>query len=146
MAKSKSKKASKKSSKKDNKKQETVDLSKVETPQDTSLNNQMVLDTIQEMVVERAKENPKHPHVGVNEIATHISETQGIEVDGKDIRRRLQKIRKKAEDYESGKKAGQVNMAPENTQNPYEAPMVIQWANRNNREKGIEYLVTLTDK
>lgn len=140
MAKSKTKKAAQKQE------QEKVDLSKVETPQDTSLNNKNLLDTIQEMVVARAKENPKHPHVGVNEIATQISETSGIQVDGKDVRRRLQKIRKKAENYQTGKKAGQVEMAAENSQNPYEAPMVIQWANRNNREKGIEYLVTVASK
>ena len=135
MAKAKTKKTTKSA-------QPKVDLSKVETPTNQSLSNQLVLDTIHEMVAARQKENPKHPHVGVNEVATQISESTSLQVDGADVRRRLQKIRKKGEGYKRGK-TGEVSLAPENSQNPYEKPMVIQWADRNDRTKGIEYLVSL---
>lgn len=120
---------------------EKVDLSKVEVPEEGSLSNKVLLDTIQGLVAQRAKENPKHPHVGVNEIATFLSEEKGMSVDGKDIRRQLQRIRKKSSDYKGGK-TGTVNLAPDASTNPYDAPITIQWVNRNDRQKGIEYLVT----
>lgn len=124
-------------------KAESIDLSKIETPVVANLNNQLLLDTIQAMVIERAKENPKHPHVGVNEIAERISSDHAnLTVDGKDVRRKLQKIRKKAPGYIRAS-AGTVTLAPDNSQNPYKQPMVIQWADMNNRQKGIEYVVAL---
>lgn len=120
--------------------QETIDLSKVDTPQASTLSDRLILDTIQEMVLERAKENPKHPHVGVNEIADKISESTPLQVDGADVRKKLQKIRK-VEGYKRGK-TGQVEVPADHNRNPYEKPLVIQWADLNNRQKGIEYLVT----
>lgn len=136
----KSKKATNQKSKTATSKKDSVDLSKIETPQTDTLDNKLLLETIQTMVAARAKENPKAPHVGVNEVADYLTENTELKVDGKDVRRRLQKIRKKAPDYKGGK-VGNVELPADSSQNPYDGPIAIQWVNRNNREKGIEYVV-----
>jgi len=122
---------------------QAIDLAKVDTPDLDGLSNQELLQTIIDLSTARAKENPKAPHVGVNELAAYLSKETAHKVDGKTIRRKLQKIRKKSESYTAGK-TGEVVIPADTTANPFHSPITIQWVNRDDRTKGIEYLVTLT--
>lgn len=118
-----------------------IDLSKVNMPEMGGLSNRELLQTIINLSADRAKENPVAPHVGVNELAAYLAEHTQHKVDGKIIRRKLQKIRKKG-DYTPGK-TGEVQVAAGTVANPLDTPVIIQWVNRDDRTKGIEYLVTV---
>lgn len=123
-----------------------VDVAKIEQPEAKTLNDQLIIELVQEMVQARAKENPKHPHVGVNEVALALQEQHDLTVDGKDVRRRLQKIRKAAPDYKSGQQTGQVTLPADSNRNPSQGALTIMWVNSSDRTKGIEYVITPAGK
>lgn len=117
-----------------------IDLSKVEPPKEDFMTDKGLLDMVQFMVEQRASKNPKNPFVGVREIAQEMATKHGYPITGKMVRRRLQKIRKRAGEYKRGK-SGKVVLPADKT--PYPEPLTIQWVNRGDKAKGIEYIVTL---
>lgn len=130
-----------KNNSKNNNKNNSIDLSQIELPTNESISNKILIETIIEMNIERAKNTPKFPLVGVNEIANFLNETHNLEIDGKYIRRKLQKIRKNKE-YKSGK-IGETILKITNNKNPFnDKQLFIKWANLNNKEKGIYYLIS----
>lgn len=124
---------------------ESIDLSKIEIPANHTINNKKLIDVIMELNFIKSKENKNFPFIGVNEIANFLNESNNLSIDGKFIRRKLQKIRRKSDLYNKffvGKKSGKIIVDRNDTINKFDTPLFIQWVDKNDRTKGIFYLIT----
>ena len=124
----------------------TIDLTKIPEPEISGTENKKLLQTVIDLCLEQNKKNPKFPFIGVNEIADFLNE-QNIFVTPRDVRRKLQNIRKTEPAYKEfeGKKAGKIVLFSVNKKNPLHKDLHMQWVDKQDRKKGIFYLISFID-